>query len=215
VTEKKTERKRVDWDALEPHYRAGIRSLKDLGQEFGCSDAAIVKHAKEKSWTRNLAAKIKAKADAKVSAAAVSAEVSATKAANEQQVIDANAELQYRVRMQARQDVERLEALVRKLLAELEAETDDPQSFRALGELLDESGPDENGRWKQDERNKIYTKVISAAWRVDAAKKLVEMTEKLVRLKFEVFGIKDDENKTSEIDELLKRVSAERTGAKS
>ena len=35
-------RKVVDWEALELQYRAGIRSLKDIGREFNVSDAAIV-----------------------------------------------------------------------------------------------------------------------------------------------------------------------------
>lgn len=58
----KPEKVAVDWEALEPHYRSGIRSLKELGKEFGCSDAAIVKHAKRNGWERDLSAKIKAKA---------------------------------------------------------------------------------------------------------------------------------------------------------
>lgn len=45
-------RKQIDWDAIEPHYRAGIRSLKDIGAEFEVSDAAIIKHAKRDGWVR-------------------------------------------------------------------------------------------------------------------------------------------------------------------
>jgi len=58
VTEKRT----IEWDLIEPHYRAGIRSLKDIGKEFGVSDAAIIKRAKRDGWVRDLAAKIQAKA---------------------------------------------------------------------------------------------------------------------------------------------------------
>ena len=81
----------IDWDLVEPHYRAGIRSLADIGKEFLVSDAAIIKRAKRDGWARDLAAKIKAKAVAKVSAAAVSAEVSANQVVREQEVVEANA----------------------------------------------------------------------------------------------------------------------------
>lgn len=205
MAEKKEPRKAIDWEAVELHYRSGIRSLKDIGKEYGVSDAGIIKKAKLNGWARDLGAKIRAKADAKVSAAAVSAEVSEQRAANEQAVIEANSDLQYRVRMEAREDVMRLERLVRMLMTEVEAETNDPDLFSKLGELLDESGEDANGKWRQDKRNELYTKVISAAWRIDAAKKLVEMTEKLVKLKFQVFGVSDEEAGETAIETVLKR----------
>lgn len=182
-------KKAVDWDAIEPHYRSGIRSLKDIGKEYGVSDAAIVKHAKKAEWTRNLKAKIQARADAKVSAAAVSAEVSANKALTEKVVIEANAEVQTRIRLAHRTDIARGRKLFGSLLAEIEAETDNLALFQRLGELLDTSGTDENGRNIRDLLNEAYQKVISTTGRVDAAKKLTEMLEKLVRMEREAFGI--------------------------
>lgn len=47
-----TAKRVIDWDALAVHYRAGVRSLKDMGQEFGVSDAAIIKKARREGWTR-------------------------------------------------------------------------------------------------------------------------------------------------------------------
>lgn len=114
-------RARVDWDAIEPHYRAGLRSLKDLGAEFEVSDAAIIKHARAKGWDRNLKAKIQAKADAKVSAAMVSAEVSETKALTEAVRIEVEAEVQARIRLTHRTDIGKYRAMGMNLAAELEA----------------------------------------------------------------------------------------------
>ena len=45
-------RKMIDWEAVELQYRAGIRSLKDIGREFDVSDAAIVKRARKEGWIR-------------------------------------------------------------------------------------------------------------------------------------------------------------------
>jgi hypothetical protein len=196
----------IDWEAVELHYRAGIRSLKDMGAEYGVSDAGILKRAKRDGWTRNLKAKIQAKAEAKVSAAAVSAQVSEQKAANETQVIEANADLQYRIRLEHRSDIGRTRSLFRALLGEIEAETDHLALFQALGELLDTSGPDQTGTWRQDKLNDLYKKVISATGRIDGAKKLTEMLEKLVKLERQAFGIEDGESEKSGVEDLLKRI---------
>ncbi|RUR68672.1 hypothetical protein EJP67_16545 [Variovorax guangxiensis] len=114
-------RKVVDWEAVELQYRAGIRSLKDIGSEFDVSDAAIIKRAKRDGWSRDLKAKIQAKADAKVSAAAVSAEVSARTKVAERQVVEANAQVLFDVQMAHRAGLRRLAELRDKQLGELEA----------------------------------------------------------------------------------------------
>ena len=196
----------IDWEAVELHYRAGIRSLKNIGAEYGVSDAGIIKRAKRDGWTKNLAAKIKAKAEAKVSAAAVSAEVSVQRAANEQQVVEANADLQYRIRIEHRQDIGRSRYLFRSLLSELEAETQNVELFKSLGELLDESGPDPTGTWRKDKLNELYVKVTSQVGRIDGAKKLTEMLEKLVKLERQAFGIEDGETEKRGVEDLLESI---------
>jgi hypothetical protein len=54
-------RKVIDWEAVEIQYQAGVRSLKDIGVEFGVSDAGIIKRAKNEGWTRGLAENKKGK----------------------------------------------------------------------------------------------------------------------------------------------------------
>lgn len=198
----------IDWGAVELHYRAGVRSLKSIGTEYGVSDAGILKRVKRDGWTKDLSAKIKAKAEAKVSAAAVSAEVSEQRAANEQQVVEANADLQYRIRIEHRSDIGRSRNLFRALLAELEAETQNVELFKSLGELLDESGPDPTGTWRKDKLNELYQKVVSQTGRIDGAKKLTEMLEKLVKLERQAFGISDGEDEKEGFDQALKSLGA-------
>ena len=98
-------KREIDWDGVELHYRAGIRTLKDIGTEFGVSDAGILKRAKRDGWVKDLQAKIKAKAAAKVSAAAVSKEVSAEKRANQNVIVEANAEIVSQADLINRKDV--------------------------------------------------------------------------------------------------------------
>lgn len=185
----------IDWEAVELHYRSGIRSLKDIGAEFGVSDAGIIKRAKRDGWTRDLAAKIKAKADAKVSAAAVSAVVSEQKAANENQIVEANAELQARVRREQRTDISRSRKLVMTLLTELELQTDNIGLLEQLSELLYDQNeqPTKAQQEAQTKRLELFQKVISLGGRTSTMKSLADSLKTLVALEREAFGI--DERK--------------------
>jgi hypothetical protein len=115
-------RARVDWDAIEPHYRANVRSLRDIGAEFGVSDAAIIKHAAKSGWERDLGAKIKAKADAKLAAALVATERADQPAAKltEAVRVEVEAEVQARVRQSHRTDINRSKRISNRLLEALE-----------------------------------------------------------------------------------------------
>jgi len=178
------EKRIIDWDALEPHYRAGIRSLKDIGNEFGVSDAAIIKKAKREGWDRNLKAKIQAKADAKVSAAVVSAEVSEERKLTENVRIEIESEVQARIRLGHRKDIARSRNVAMELLGEIEAQTINAQLFEELGEMLRSN--DDRG---VDKRNDLYMKVISSSGRIDSMKKLSDTLKTLIGLEREAYGL--------------------------
>jgi hypothetical protein len=44
----------VSWDRIEPLFVLGVRSIRSIGKQFGCSHVAILKHAKLAGWTRTL-----------------------------------------------------------------------------------------------------------------------------------------------------------------
>ncbi len=52
-------KKKVDWDAMEPDYRAGILSNMALADKYGCTESAVRDHAKRFDWTRKLADKVR------------------------------------------------------------------------------------------------------------------------------------------------------------
>lgn len=118
MTEK---RQRVDWDALKPHYCAGARPLRDVGEEFGCSDAAIIKHAKKEGWTRNLAQKVKDKADAKVAAALVASERADSPAGKVTEAVrvEVEAEVQSRIRLKHQKTLGKIDKVADRLIEEL------------------------------------------------------------------------------------------------
>ncbi|MCY1230660.1 hypothetical protein D9M72_430800 [compost metagenome] len=179
----------IAWPSIEADYRAGIKSLRQIASQQGVSEGAIRKRAKKEDWQRDLAAKIQAKAEALVRNEAVRSEVRSATRVPEHVVIEANAVGVFEVRISQRTDIQRAGRLFRSLLAELEAQTDNLALFQQLGELLDQSGPDENGKHRRDLLNELYQKIISTVGRVDSSKKLVEMLEKLVRMEREAFGI--------------------------
>lgn len=187
-------RRVVDWEAVEREYRAGIRSLKDIGGEFGVSDAGILKRAKKDGWERDLSERIRAKAEAKVSAALVSEKVSATEAANERVTVDVGAQVLADALLHQRKDVSRSRAIVQKLFAELEAQGDGLEDLAMLAEAL-QSGDEEK-------LSQIARKVIAFPSRVDSAKKLSESLRVLVELERKVLRIKDD----SSADDVLKKI---------
>lgn len=46
------QKKFVDWELIERDYRAGIKTLRQIGDEHGVSHTAIQKHAKKRAWDR-------------------------------------------------------------------------------------------------------------------------------------------------------------------
>ena len=198
-------RKQIDWEALEIQYRAGIRSLKDIGSEFGVSDAAIIKRAKRDNWSRDLKAKIQARADAKVSASLVRAEVSAQTKVREQEVIEAAATAVADIRLAHRSDIRRARNLTNSLLAELEAQTD-PSTLamlHELGEML--RNEDDNG---QDRRNDLYTKVISLSERSKTMKTLADSLRVVVDMERTAFSMDKDQGPAADpLTSLLKTIT--------
>ena len=167
-------------------YRAGIRSLRDIGAEFGVSDVAIIKRAKRDEWTRDLKAKIQAKAEAKVSAAMVSTEVSALTKVAERQIVEANASKIADVQLAHRKDIQRKRSIVARLMDELEAQVG-PENAALLADLGDMMrSPDDAG---QDKLNDLYRKVISLPGRAKTAKTLAETLRITVDMERQAFGM--------------------------
>ena len=134
MSEKTT--KIIDWEAIEREYRAGIRSLRDIAEEHGCSNPAILKRAKKYGWTRDLAEKIRAKADALVSAATVSNELALL---TEKEIIDGNAAKQAAIRRQHQVRIDRLMGEVDKQASELATDRSDLKDRASILKSLVES----------------------------------------------------------------------------
>lgn len=131
-------------------------------------DAGITKRAKKEEWPRDLSAKVKAKADALVRKEQVRSEVRSGATQTEKQVVEIEAQVQARIRISHRKDISRNRDLLRKLVDELEHQTDNMDLLRQLGEIM--YAPDEKGRDKLDE---VYQAVISLPERTKTMKALI------------------------------------------
>lgn len=200
------DKKPIDWEAIERDYRADIKSLRQMADEYGCSHVAIKKRADKEGWTKDLSAKIKAKAVEKVNSEAVNSEVNAERKIAEKEVIEANAELQKSIILAHRKDIKRSREVAIALLAELESQTNDAELYEKLAELVNDPESSDADKMQQ-----AFKKAIGLSSRVDTMKKLSETLKNLVVIEREAFGIGSGEDKpqtaviiqASKIDEKL------------
>ena len=191
--------KKVDYARIEPGWRAGILSPRQLAVQYTeetgdpVSHAAIVNHFKKAGIDRDLAAKIRAKADAMVTQAMVTGKVTPQPAVPERQVIEDNATQIASVRISHRKDIARARSVAANLLTELELQAgpDAAAMLADLGELM--RSPDDKG---QDKLAEIYQKVISLPGRVKTMKDLGDSMRVLIGLEREAYGIEGDDDKS-------------------
>lgn len=190
-----TQKRAIDWEAIEADWRAGVKTKQQMSIEFGVSRAAMDKRFKKLGIERDLREKIQAKAEALVTQAEVAVGVTSATTATEAAIIEVNATVLAGVRLAHRSDIKRFRALALALLSELEAETGNLADFEELGNLL--RSEDDKG---QDRRNDVYRRVISSAGRVDSLKKLSETLKHLIGLEREAYGIASEDKAPGEDD---------------
>lgn len=199
--QKPAKRPAVDWEAVEREYRIGLKTLRQIGEEFGCSHVGVKKRAEREGWSRDLAAKIKESADAKVTKSIVTKEVTKETLVTERIIVEANAEMMANVIRGHHTLLTRLRGIAMLLMDRLEAELEGTDLFRQLGEMM--ASPDEFG---VDKVGDLYRKVIALPTQTDTAKKLAEMLKTIIELERKVFKI--DEQKPVESNPLAELIRA-------
>lgn len=180
-------KKDIDWEGIERDYRAGLKTLRQIAEEFGVSHVAITKRAKRDSWVRDLSAKIQAAVEEKVTKAEVTKKVTKEQRVTENAIVEANAQSIADKVLEQRSDIKRARAIVQKLWDMVEAELDQPGEFRQLGEMM--ANPDENGI---DKLNDMYHAAIGLPQQIKNAKLLADALKVLIELERKVLRIKDD-----------------------
>lgn len=193
-------RKAVDWEAVEREYRAGIRSLRDIGESFGCTEGAIRKKAKTQEWERDLSAKIKAKAEALVRKQEVRKQVREESIISDREQINASAQMLADVVLGQREDVRRSRGVVQKLFAELEFMMDQHGDLKEVAEIV---AKNDDGAMED-----LLRKITALPVKTDVAKKLSEALRILIELERKVLRI--DENPEGDNGSRLELTLAQR-----
>lgn len=195
--------KSVDWVQVEAHYRAGIRSLRSIGEEFGISAGRISQKAKEFAWERNLGPKIREAAQAKVDRA-VAVEAAKQDSLNnpakrltETVIVEAAATLQASIHHRQRALIDRFHRLVATNLMELE-QTGSQEGQGLIETLLAAAAPaaenetPEEAKARQKRIDSAMERLTSLPGRIESGKKLMETYQRLFVVEREAYGITPD-----------------------
>lgn len=182
----------VDWQAIEPHWRAGIRTPTAISKQFGVSRAAIIKHARKHGWERDLRPDITAKADRIVASSAVTQdwpEVVTPKVTPEPlftdaQITEAGAQQLAMVQLGHREDIAMLRSIIRGLARELSLTIDAPERFGMIYDAL--SNPSEPAIAALRDMADL---INSLPARTKIAKDLADALHKCIGMEREAFGL--------------------------
>jgi uncharacterized protein with FMN-binding domain len=174
-------KEKIDWEAIQIEYAKGTRSNVDIAVQFGVSEGAIRKKAREKNWAKDLTAQIRIKAAQKVREAEYEASTSYKDARTN--AVEIEAEKQADITLKHRSDIRLHMQLRNSLLNECMVQSEQIDDLERLAEIID-SGDD-------DRMTQAFRKATSLPQRVDTFKKLVESTKTLVGLEREAYGISD------------------------
>lgn len=163
------EKAEIDWVAIEVEYRAGIRTIQDIADQYKVTKGAIGNRAKRNDWLRDLSGKIKAKADELVNKARVNNSVNKDKLFTEKVAVQTAAELQAGAILQESDEIKRLSGIAEAMEVELEGMPQD-----ADGNVLD-----------LEKRSRIL-------------KQLTDVREKIINLRRRNLGINDNANGTAD-----------------
>ena len=184
-TPKAADLKPVDWHGVEAPFRAGIRSLKSIGIQFGVVPSAILKHFNKLGLKRDLRARVIARAQELVNEQAVNVKVNAEGAvARERDIVGASAIASAAVQIGHRADIARARRLVATLMAELEDIVDRPELFAMVHGALD------NSEEEAIEALRSMARLVeSLPARARVVKDLADTLRILIGLEREAFGL--------------------------
>lgn len=192
--------RKIDYERIEPGWRAGIKSPAQLAAEYtretgvSVSHAAIIKHFKKLGVPRDLAAKVHAKADAMVMESMVTGKVSPVTTKRESEIVEESATQVAQIRISHRKDIGRTRDLCLALLVELEVASKEALTIQELADLLDsaQKGESEDAKGLSDSIWKALDRAMQLPGRAGTLKALADSLKTLVTLEREAWGLSSD-----------------------
>ena len=172
----------IDWEAIEREYRAGIKSIRRIGKEFGLTHRSVGQRAAREGWERNLAEKIRQAAKNKL-AAEVSKPVSAQIPKSvEREIVQANAAIQVSIVREHRVDIQRARKRVQALFGDLERIVGDRDLLNSLAELI-------TAEDKDNRRLQAFMRAIGINESASTLESLTRSLKHLIGMEREAFGV--------------------------
>lgn len=106
-----SDRKIIDWEAIEREYRAGVLSVREIAAQFNITHSGILRRAKAYQWTRDLTKRIRQRVTEKL----VTGNVTVTNAEDEKTVEEASDQV-VRVIELHRKDSKQQQDIIRRLM---------------------------------------------------------------------------------------------------
>lgn len=133
-------RKRIDWEAIEAEYSAGIKSIRSIANAFGVAESTIRKRAGRYGWQRDLSSSVRSAVKSKlVRTAGAQSEVR-----TDADIIDSASDEIAQVVIGHRQNISAYKSIAVKLaclLAEMEVDDSNHGDFsRSLNSGVDALG---------------------------------------------------------------------------
>lgn len=205
-------KKFIDWELIEQHYRAGIKTVRQIASEYDVSHTAIQKRASKFQWVKDLTEKIQQTARNMVATQVVAKLVATETKLSESQTIQAYSGVIAGVDLMQRDDLTVALSISRSQMVELAAlgHPDFRDALVTLGELLDKTTEDENGRERLDKMNELYQYIISLAGRVKMAKEIAGAHGVYIPLQRKVYGMDGKDSNASPYEDMLRSIA--RTG---
>jgi hypothetical protein len=185
----------IDWAAIKPHYRAGVRSLAQIAKQFGCSHVAILKHAKKHGWARDLKPQIVARADQLVTKAQVTGAVTADSLAD-RITIEANAQALAMVQLSHRAGGAKYRERNLCMLTQLDCVDDNPELFVQIRDMLEAIETEECATPTPEQQQQMRDAIAVVAnlpARAKLLKDLVDSYSRIVAIEREAFGLNSEQ----------------------
>ncbi|MGP5493374.1 hypothetical protein ACTXNC_01580 [Psychrobacter celer] len=186
---------KANWEAIELAYRANVKTVAQIAEDFNVKDSTLRSRAKRNGWSRDLGKRIRLEADKIVNANAVKREVGRLENMDNT-TVEENAKLTASIRISHREDIGKARALSMMLLDDLKAQigTENRKRLEDLfiaalkAEVIDASALE------------AYERVTSLSNHVRVMKDLADIMNKFVTLERQAYGL--DDTDSSPVDAL-------------
>jgi len=187
---------KIDWEAIERDYRAGMLSIREIAKAQGVSDTAIRKKATASGWERDLSAKVAEKVRNEL----VRAEFAAANLQTEREIVETAAATIVQVVRGHRTRITRQTELVDLLTEQITSAAGKREEIESA--IWDETALDKDGK-----RRSAMMRAVALPTHASTVVNLTNALKTLIGLERQAFSIRDDsEAPPNALGDLLKQV---------